>query len=249
MCSIADNIGVVILLLCCWCCYRPVAGWIRTLPLQSIPGEVPTLAIDYGLGKSGIALGRGSYAPARPLGILRPATLPALMEYMRTYQVQQVVLGWPLHKNGTMAEQTQLTEAFGTELKAEVVRELGPQVAVFVCDERYTSQAASAQLSTRRESEKYVDAEAACIILDSFFRDGGVLQTIELDDELYEKCMKVFEARQAAQERNRLDEIEKREARILRRKKAIADMQEDNLSQMGTMQMTSKKKKKKRRRR
>ena len=233
------------------------AAWIRTLPPQAKPKNegVTTLAIDYGLVKTGLATGRcGGLARPQPLTILRPATFPALLGYIRTYQAQQVVLGWPLHKNGTMANQTHLTEAFGMELKAEIVKEFGPHVPVFVWDERYTSQAASANLYTRSEGGQDVDAEAACIILQSFFQDEGDLLTLELDNDVQAQCIELYKAKALALEEERKAKIAQREAALERRKqeKEASRQQEiiqRDVNQSSTAGKKKKKKKKKRRRR
>ena len=109
---------------------------------------VKSVGIDYGLKRTGIATTVG-YNP-KPLTILSGSNSSALCEQLvdicRIEQAKQVVVGLPLHKNGTEAEQTNLTRIFAVELANKVFSEFGPGCPVLLWDERYTSKEAAARV-------------------------------------------------------------------------------------------------------
>jgi RNase H-fold protein (predicted Holliday junction resolvase) len=60
-------------------------------------------------------------------------------------QADQIIVGLPLHSNGTEAEQSFITRLFAAELVLHVLKGLGPNVHVYLWDERYTSKEAAAR--------------------------------------------------------------------------------------------------------
>jgi hypothetical protein len=138
-----------------------------------------------------------------------------------------VVVGLPLHKNGTVAEQTGITVGFGRELAACVLAELGPAVQVLLWDERYTSKEAAARAHSR-DPDRFLygtlDAEAACVILEHFYHDNGVgAVPVEVTDEaLRLRCLQAYEARQKRELQRKNDDMAERERKLQRRKDAIA---------------------------
>ena len=141
---------------------------------------VKSVGVDYGLKKTGVAATVG-YKP-KLLAILSDLTSAEvcheIIRYCRSEQVSQIVVGLPLHKNGTEAEQTILTRVFANELAVMALRQLGPGVPVVMWDERYTSKyaAARAQSQTSHSPQDLygtVNADAAFIILEHFYSKNG----------------------------------------------------------------------------
>lgn len=202
-----------------------------------------TIGIDYGLSRTGLAMS-GGYAAARPLQIADTGInmCNEIVHTMRLYGLEQIVLGWPIHKNGTIAEQAVLTQEFGLTLKEHVCRHLG-DVPVYLCDERYTSKAARATLENSNEGLERVDAVAACMILDSFF-GGETVTELVLPENTLKECLEEYTERKSKQEAKKRAETEHRDLQRQRRKEAIARDQE----RYAVDGPSTKKKKKKRKR-
>jgi putative Holliday junction resolvase len=158
---------------------------------------VKSLGIDYGLVRTGIAITVG-YNP-KPLAILSNLNTTQLCQEIvrrvETENAQQIVVGLPLHKNGTVAEQTILTREFVQQLVCSIYASFGPAgeekeatlesgalftaIPIFLWDERYTSKEAEARLRARNPKKNFgslqgeLDADAACIILEHFYADSG----------------------------------------------------------------------------
>jgi RNase H-fold protein (predicted Holliday junction resolvase) len=88
------------------------------MPLRSI-------GVDYGLVRTGIAVTTsGGYSP-RPLAILtgyvnNSASLSSrILDLALSERASDIVLGLPLHKNGTHSEQSNITRSFGRYLARE----------------------------------------------------------------------------------------------------------------------------------
>mmetsp|Transcript_21521 Transcript_21521/g.53179 ORF Transcript_21521/g.53179 Transcript_21521/m.53179 type:complete len:208 (+) Transcript_21521:4324-4947(+) len=87
---------------------------------------VKSLGVDYGLVRTGVAATVG-YDPT-PLKILsnlnNTEVSGCVVEMCRAEQANQVVVGLPLHKNGTEANQTTITRVFAAQLADHVIRNL-----------------------------------------------------------------------------------------------------------------------------
>ncbi|GAX12231.1 putative holliday junction resolvase [Fistulifera solaris] len=209
-----------------------------------------SIGVDYGLVKTGVAMTVG-YEP-KPITILRDLNRTQVVQnIVRIAQLErasQIVVGLPLHKNGTVAEQTNLTMDFCYELAACVLRELGPQVPIVLWDERYTSKAALA-LGGGSKSSLYgtLDDSAACIILDCYYKSeySEDAQVVQLDPAIREECLHYFEGKQMEEQRKIQQALEERELKILRRKEAIARFQTENTEHAVNAGKTKKKKRKK----
>ena len=206
---------------------------------------VKSLGVDYGLVRTGLAVTVG-YEPI-PLAILQAPTeissanattylCARIMEYAVSQQVHRLIVGLPLHKNGTVAEQTNLTLAFGAQLAATALRTLGPRVPVLFFDERYTSQEAEARAHSRNPQQRRdrrqfygtLDADAAAIILENYYQDGGVgARALELPADVRDECLEQFECQQQEREQVRRRVVEERQARIQQRKEAVATAEEE----------------------
>mmetsp|Transcript_53731 Transcript_53731/g.60017 ORF Transcript_53731/g.60017 Transcript_53731/m.60017 type:complete len:443 (-) Transcript_53731:196-1524(-) len=112
----------------------------------------------------------------RRLEIQRSTVAQKVIEIARRENVNRIVIGLPLHKNGTEATQTTLTRKFACGHLAKLsLRILGPDVSIFLFDERYTSKLAAARIrsttSQNHNNELYgtLDAESAKIILEHYY--------------------------------------------------------------------------------
>jgi putative Holliday junction resolvase len=137
-------------------------------PRTDVPGS-RILAIDYGRKRIGLAVSDELHLTAWPLGALlhknRRDVLRRLSEIMRDNRVEKILVGHPVHLNGTSSEMAVEAERFA----ARIQKELG--VPVELVDERLTSWEAEqtvAETKVRRGkagSRQNVDAVAAAILL------------------------------------------------------------------------------------
>jgi len=229
---------------------------------------VKSLGVDYGLVRTGLAVTVG-YEPI-PLAILQQPDLSQnwnastvasqVLNYARSQQVHRIIVGLPLHKNGTVAAQTNLTLAFGYCLTVASLQTLGPAVPVHFFDERYTSKEAAARARSKNPQQYNnnnngalygtLDADAACIILENYYQDNGVgAHALELPEPVREECLRMFERQQEEQDRLRRQVQEDREAKVQRRKEAIARaLKEERANDAANGGEGSSKKKKKKKR-
>jgi putative Holliday junction resolvase len=218
---------------------------------------VKSIGVDYGLVRTGLASTVG-YNPS-PIGILtdlnNTQVSQSVIRYARAEQASRIIVGLPLHKNGTVAEQTNITIVFGEELARNVLEQLGPNVPVLWWDERYTSKEAAARAHSRNpHSSLYgtLDADAACIILENYYEDNGEdAQEVELAPEVREQCILRWKVgKQSIDDALRASQ-DKRNSNVLRRKEAIAQERamEKEMAENGTDDDSSPKKKKKKKKR
>jgi len=140
-----------------------------------------SIGVDYGLVRTGIAVTVG-YEP-KPLAILSDLNATELslqiIKYVELEEASQIIVGLPLHKNGTEAEQTTLTRDFVQHLVVAISAHFGPDdgMPIYLWDERYTSKEAASRArakNPRANLFKELDADAACIILEHYYNDNGV---------------------------------------------------------------------------
>lgn len=126
--------------------------------------------MDYGRRRIGLALSDELRLTARPFATLvrknRRDDLRRLREIARKHEVQRIVVGWPLHLDGSASEMAEEAARFARRIG----KELG--LPVELVDERLTSWAAEEAAreiklghGKRRES---VDALAAALILQDY---------------------------------------------------------------------------------
>jgi putative Holliday junction resolvase len=223
----------------------------ETCPLIGIK----SLGVDYGLVRTGLAVTVG-YAP-QPLEIVEEsnATVVArhIVQHADSLRVSQIILGLPLHKNGTEAEQTNLTRTFGSQLALQVLQKLGPNVPVLLWDERYTSKEAAARLRTRQSMTRQslygtLDAEAACIILETYYNDHGkgAEPIVVRDPQLREQCLEQYQERMRQVREERKAVLDQRESNMNKRQDAMerARRLEEQMRANGTLGVSNKKKRK-----
>ena len=130
------------------------------------------LAFDFGLKRIGVAVGQEVTASASPLGVILNRDADAvhahLEELIDEWRPEQLVVGLPLHADGSSSEMTAAVERF--------VEELGRYgLPVATVDERYTSIEAERALKdaraagTRRQlSREMIDSAAAVLIAERY---------------------------------------------------------------------------------
>jgi len=138
---------------------------VRTRP---VPGRL--LALDLGAKRIGVAVSDELRLTARPLRPLRRTNwkelLRAIAELRESFDAQELVIGLPLHMDGSEGEAAREARRIARNL------ELSLKVPVHLQDERLTSQAA--ELSLRQDGvaqkrlKERIDSEAAALILQDF---------------------------------------------------------------------------------
>lgn len=210
-----------------------------------------SIGVDYGLVRTGIAFTIG-YNP-QPLVITSNLNTTQLclqiIKYCTSERAQQVIVGLPLHKNGTEAIQSQRTRAFCTELACLVLAKLGPGIPIYLWDERFTSKEAAARRDTQSGNNHFrtLDAHAACIILETYYAENGKgAERVHVPEDMKQVCWQAWNLQQEeTRPRPTIDYISRRK----QRQKAMerARKMEETLSLQGNQQGNKKKKKKKKR--
>lgn len=144
------------------------------------------LSIDYGTRRIGLAIGDDATRLAGPLALLQDlgddAAVAQIAAIVRRESVGRVVVGLPLHMDGTPSAQTRRTADFIRSL-ARVL-----SVPVLAVDERLSSFAAERTLAeqtkrgrklTRGRKRLRIDALAAMHVLQNYL--DGEATTIDLD--------------------------------------------------------------------
>jgi len=133
------------------------------------------LALDFGTRRIGVAIGNTLIRVARPLttiaGEANAARLAAISALIDEWKPDLLVVGRPVHADGTEHEMTARAERFARQLQAR----FGLPVARV--DERYSSVGADAALlaaGVRGAARKAArDRTAAQLILQSWFDDDN----------------------------------------------------------------------------
>lgn len=134
------------------------------------------VGLDIGERRIGVAISDATCTLARPIGVLRPATLEtdgverAAAEIARLAAeedgVASLVIGLPRRLDGSATEMTARVESFAERLGARV------QLPVVLQDERLTSREAESRLAERekdwRVRKERLDAAAAAVILQDY---------------------------------------------------------------------------------
>ena len=140
------------------------------------------LAIDFGLRRMGLAVSDPLGITAQGLNTLeskgREKDLEKLSQLVDQYEVEQIIVGNPLHLGGGPTSMSEKAEQFAKELEKRT------GLNVELCDERLTTAEAETSLremGTRRsKSRKAVDRIAATLLLQSYM-DRQTLQRGPLD--------------------------------------------------------------------
>jgi putative holliday junction resolvase len=131
--------------------------------------EATLLAFDYGEKRIGVAVGNSLTRSARPLVVLqnrnREYRFEVIGKLIDEWKPDALVVGLPMHPDGTPHERTQLAKRFGNQLNGRF------SLPVSWVDERYSSVEAEAGIRSGSRQAGMLDAEAACIILQQYL-DG-----------------------------------------------------------------------------
>jgi len=127
-----------------------------------VPAHLHTfLAFDFGLKRTGVAVGNRLLRSATPQPTIRAqgvAQLAAVEARVKQWEPDALVVGVPFHPDGASHENTERARKFARRLRARV------KLPVFEVDERYSTTEALAA------GGKDPDAGAACVILEQFLR-------------------------------------------------------------------------------
>ena len=131
-------------------------------PPPLVPAHFQTfLAFDFGLKRTGVAVGNRMLGTASPQATIRAegdARFAQAAERIADWQPDALVIGVPYHPDGASHENTARALKFGRQLRGR----FGLQV--FEVDERYSTTEALAGGASD------ADAASACIILEQFLR-------------------------------------------------------------------------------
>ena len=134
------------------------------------------MALDVGDARIGIALSDPLGITANPLEVYRRRKRNEDISYLAAlaskHGAELIVVGLPVHLDGTEGERAILTQAFAEELKKAT------DIAIDFEDESLTTveaeEALIAEGVRREERKKIIDKVAAAIILRSYLnREGG----------------------------------------------------------------------------
>lgn len=139
------------------------------------PSAHPILAIDYGKARIGLAATDLLGIAVHPVATVnaREAPLEEIAKVISSRQISTIVLGLPLHMNGSEGKSAEAVRAFGSKLSST-----HPEVAIFYVDERLTTVSASERLAAAgvkaRNQKALIDQAAAMEILQTFLDEQGL---------------------------------------------------------------------------
>jgi putative Holliday junction resolvase len=136
------------------------------------------LAFDFGIRRIGVAIGNTISASTRPLVTLdeegNEPRFAAIAALLREWEPAALVVGLPCNDDGSPHELTRLCRRFADRLKGRF------GLPVLLVDERYTSAAASAELSDAgirgMKQKPLLDQIAAQHILQAYFDEPAAAQ-------------------------------------------------------------------------
>ncbi|MFZ4481294.1 MAG: Holliday junction resolvase RuvX [Rhodoferax sp.] len=131
------------------------------LPAPVAPGLQTFLAFDFGVKRTGLAVGNRLLRTAQPQGTIKAegeARFSKIAEQIKEWQPDALVVGVPFHPDGAEHENTLRARRFARQLQGRC------KLPVFEVDERYSTTEAL------QMGAKDADAAAACIILEQFLR-------------------------------------------------------------------------------
>ncbi len=128
------------------------------------------LAIDVGDKRTGLAVGDDELRMAQPVCVLETPIgkqlVDAISHAIKEHDIDELVIGLPLHMDGSEGQRVDITKQFATQLAKENA------LPIHFQDERLTSAAAEEKLDgsgkTHKQKKKIRDALAATEILSDF---------------------------------------------------------------------------------
>ena len=134
------------------------------------------LAFDFGLKRIGVAVGELEVGMAHPLATLNSSdpvqTTAAIDRLVKEWRPSFLVVGQPRRDDGRPHALAAAIEKFAENLKSR------SQLDVVLCDESYSSAAASIALTdagiTGQKQKAMLDSVAAQEILQGYFENHGI---------------------------------------------------------------------------
>ena len=124
------------------------------------------LGFDFGLARTGVALGNTLTGAARPLTTITTAKnalrFEAIAKLIGEWTPVRLIVGLPLAASGEETPMTRRVRRFGNQLDGRF------DLPVEFVDERFTSVVAEAALKPGRDGKAAVDAAAAALILQAW---------------------------------------------------------------------------------
>jgi len=134
------------------------------------------IAIDYGLKRTGIALGDMESRLALPFEVFEnlpnPQLAAAIAQLVKKEAIDAVIIGLPLNADNSVSGQSKLTERFIITLQQAI----GPQMPLHRVSEYLTTHDVEGRLAghyTRMQKRARVDALAAARILQDWLDGQG----------------------------------------------------------------------------
>ncbi len=134
---------------------------MSAMPVLVDAGLQTFLALDFGLKRTGFAVGNRLLRTAQPQGTIAAegdARFVKIAQRIVEWQPDALVVGVPFHPDGAEHENTVRARRFARQLHGRF------KLPVFEVDERYSTTEAL------QAGAKDADAAAACIILEQFLR-------------------------------------------------------------------------------
>ena len=136
------------------------------------------LAFDFGINHIGIAVGNEDLGTAEAVGAIKAIDgIPhegQLQALLKEWRPEFLVVGLPLNMDGTEQEMTKRAHKFARRLMSKFA------LSVYLQDERLSSVAAKDEIFSQHggyrtlvKHKDKIDAQAAKIILESFWDEGG----------------------------------------------------------------------------
>ena len=141
---------------------EPVSKLQANLVSVQVDASLQTfLAFDFGLKRTGFAVGNRLLRSAQPQGTIAAegdARFVKIEKQLHEWQPDALVVGVPFHPDGAEHENTVRARRFARQLAGRF------KLPVFEVDERYSTTEALSM------GAKDADATSACIILEQFLR-------------------------------------------------------------------------------
>lgn len=126
------------------------------------------LAFDFGFKKIGVAKGITNFKTVNPLAIIKSTqnktNWQEIEKLVKTWKPNIFVVGIPIHNQKSSNQIAQATKGFAQKLFGKFGK------TTYLVDESFSSLEAQSQLDSMEiDKGEFIDADAACVILDSFF--------------------------------------------------------------------------------
>lgn len=133
-----------------------------------MPKALTLISFDYGARRVGVAIGNSITQSGQALKTIAVLSSDALFQeidsLLREWQPDQLIVGRPVHPDGTSHEMTAKAIRFGNQLHGRF------HLPVVWIDERYTS----AVLEGDPKMYDNLDAHSAVLILEQYFAEQSV---------------------------------------------------------------------------